>query len=640
MARRFFAFTVVLSALIAGPAAAQLSGAYTVDSTLATGGGNYASFTDAVSALVAQGVSGPVTMTVFNGTGPYLGFGIGSAITGASSTNTITFTAAPGNSPVVSGPAGANLQTIKLGTAATAGSGPSHIRLVGLTVQGAPSGAAILAAGCDNLRISGCTALNCGAGIYFVFTVNSVVEDCDISGCAMTPGTPGSLTYVGGITCYSSANYNLIQRNRVHDCPSNGIFLGAGGSNTAQVWNNVVINNFVWNCPGSGTYGGGITLRRITNSTISNNSVLMPVGSTFTGLHIQASTLAVVPPVGPAAEISNNVVRHEGSGACVGFDVTTAVVPLVFDYNHYDAAGTGPVGKVATTNFATLAAWQACAAPNLAGLEQNSIAGPAGFLSSSDLHITPASAAFNTGSTVTLVTDDIDAQGRPIAGIPDRGADETPASGLFASFTASPTSGPAALNVNFTDGTFTSDPMGVQTWAWDFQNDGINDAFTANPSFNYVVPGPYSVKLTVTDLTNGSSSFIRNNYITVGPYVFDAQTVAGTGSLSIFPIPNIGVPNTTSGFMFVSLTPPAMLGAGPFFGLIPDSLTWSIVQTPASVGNLLHWTSAPGIFPNVPLILPAGALVQLIGLTADLVQIDLTPQQTIANISNLDRITF
>ena len=443
-----------------------------------------------------------------------------------------------------------------------------------------------------------------------------------------------------GSHCYSSANFNLIQRNRVHDCPANGIFMGAGGSATAQVWNNVVINNFVWNCPGSSTYPGGIALRRVTNSTVSNNSVVMPVGSANAGLFITAAVLAVVPPVAGAAEISNNVIRHEGSGACVAFDVTTAVVPLVFDYNHYDAAGTGPVGKVAATNFATLAAWQACAAPNLAGLELNSIAGPAGFLSSTDLHITPASAAFNTGSTVALVTDDIDAQPRPIAGVPDRGADEVPAAGLYASFTASPTSGPAALNVNFTDQSFTSDPMGVQTWAWDFQNDGINDAFTATPSFNYVVPGTYSVKLTVTDLTNPSSSFTRNNYITVGPYVFDAQTVAGTGSLSIFPIPNIGVPTTTSGFMFVSLTPPPTLGAGPFFGLIPDALTWSIVQTPAAVGNLLHWTSAPGIFPNVPLILPAGALVQLIGLTADLVQIDLTPQQTIANISNLDRITF
>ena len=81
---------------------------------------------------------------------------------------------------------------------------------------------------------------------------------------------------------------------------------------------------------------------------------------------------------------------------------------------------------------------------------------------------------------------------------------------------------------------------GVQTWAWDFENDGIDDAFTSNPSFNYVVPGTYSVKLTVMDLTNGSSNFVRTNYITVGPYVFDAQTNVGTGDLTIYGIPGAG----------------------------------------------------------------------------------------------------
>ena len=39
---------------------------------------------DAVTDLVAQGVSAPVTMNVLNGAGPYLGFGIPTAITGAS----------------------------------------------------------------------------------------------------------------------------------------------------------------------------------------------------------------------------------------------------------------------------------------------------------------------------------------------------------------------------------------------------------------------------------------------------------------------------------------------------------------------------------------------------------------------------
>ena len=422
-------FTAAIACLASLPA--QLSGTYTINNAVATGGSNFASFVDATGALTAQGVSGAVTFLVLPGTGPYGGFAIGAPITGASASNRITFAAVPGPSPVVSGPAGSNLQTIKLGTAASANSGPGYITIRGLTVQGAPSGAAILCAGCTGIVIEQCLAQNCGAGIYFVFTTNSYVQDNEVHSCAMTPGTPGANnTYVGGITMYSSANSNWIQRNRVHDCTGNGLFLGAGGSATAQVRDCVVVNNFVWNCPGLSTYPGGIALRRITGSTVSNNSVVMPASSANAGLHIQAAILNVTPPVGPAAEISNNVIQHLGSGACVAFDVTTAVVPTIFDNNHYDAAGTGPVGKVGATVYATLAAWQAVTAPSLAGKELTSIAAPAGFVSATDLHITAASAAFDTGTAVALAPGDIDQTVRPIGSASDRGAHEVVGTGF------------------------------------------------------------------------------------------------------------------------------------------------------------------------------------------------------------------
>jgi len=34
-------------------------------------------------------------------------------------------------------------------------------------------------------------------------------------------------------------------------------------------------------------------------------------------------------------------------------------------------------------------------------------------------------------------------------------------------------------------------------WIWDFQNDGINDAFIQNPSFTFEEEGNYSVRLIV-----------------------------------------------------------------------------------------------------------------------------------------------
>src|SRR5690606_31052818 len=150
---KLIATAVTLGACLALPVQAQLSGSYTIDSSAPTGGTNFATFTEAAAALGTQGVSGPVAFIVATGTGAYQGFGIPTAIAGSSAVNTITFIAGSGQAPVVTGPAAGNVQTIKLGTANTANSGPSYITLSGLTVDGAPSGAAILAAGCTNITV-------------------------------------------------------------------------------------------------------------------------------------------------------------------------------------------------------------------------------------------------------------------------------------------------------------------------------------------------------------------------------------------------------------------------------------------------------------------------------------------------------
>jgi hypothetical protein len=65
-------------------------GFYTIDKTLSTGGGNFASFADAVSAM-SCGISGPVIFDVAAGTGPYTEQVTIPQIGGASLTNTITF---------------------------------------------------------------------------------------------------------------------------------------------------------------------------------------------------------------------------------------------------------------------------------------------------------------------------------------------------------------------------------------------------------------------------------------------------------------------------------------------------------------------------------------------------------------------
>jgi gliding motility-associated-like protein len=69
---------------------AQVSGTFTINSAVATGGTNFQTFTAAAAAL-AGGVNGAVTFNVQAGSGPYNEQVLLSNITGTSATNTITF---------------------------------------------------------------------------------------------------------------------------------------------------------------------------------------------------------------------------------------------------------------------------------------------------------------------------------------------------------------------------------------------------------------------------------------------------------------------------------------------------------------------------------------------------------------------
>ncbi|MEM6261856.1 MAG: T9SS type A sorting domain-containing protein [Bacteroidota bacterium] len=68
-----------------------LSGTYTINSATATGGTNFQSFSDAVTALNTFGVCGPTVFNVTAGSGPYIEQVVLGTITGASALNTITF---------------------------------------------------------------------------------------------------------------------------------------------------------------------------------------------------------------------------------------------------------------------------------------------------------------------------------------------------------------------------------------------------------------------------------------------------------------------------------------------------------------------------------------------------------------------
>lgn len=76
--------------LMAFTATAQLSGVYTINSAVATGGTNYQTFTAFATDLNTLGVSGPITVNVVAASGPYVEQIAFNQITGASSVNRIT----------------------------------------------------------------------------------------------------------------------------------------------------------------------------------------------------------------------------------------------------------------------------------------------------------------------------------------------------------------------------------------------------------------------------------------------------------------------------------------------------------------------------------------------------------------------
>jgi PKD repeat protein len=110
-----------------------------------------------------------------------------------------------------------------------------------------------------------------------------------------------------------------------------------------------------------------------------------------------------------------------------------------------------------------------------------------------------------------------------------------PASGLFPNFDGAPRSGASPLTVQFTDKTYSSAPGGVQTWAWDFDNDGVIDSRVKNPLATYPLGGKFTVKLTVTDGVHSPGSVTKADFIEVDIIVpnFGATPTSGPVPLAV-----------------------------------------------------------------------------------------------------------
>jgi len=98
----------------------------------------------------------------------------------------------------------------------------------------------------------------------------------------------------------------------------------------------------------------------------------------------------------------------------------------------------------------------------------------------------------------------------------------------YPSFYGYPSSGSHPLNVDFFDAS-TGTPI---SWEWDFDNNGIIDSYSQNPSYTYLQEGCFSVRLSVSDGIN-SNTLVKENYITVTDYwhvTTEGSDIYGTGT--------------------------------------------------------------------------------------------------------------
>ncbi|MBS4044176.1 MAG: right-handed parallel beta-helix repeat-containing protein, partial [Chitinophagaceae bacterium] len=197
-----------------------VSGNFTINSSLATGGSNFQNFNDAIS-YVSCGVNGPVNFTVIPGTGPYNGQLSIPAIPGTSSTNRITF---KGNYETIA----YNAQNTTDKTAITL-NGADFVTL-------------------DSFNIDVSLSTNAGWAIVLMNGADSNI----IRNCNIINNTASTLTNYAGILINGSntttgvsgnnGNGNIIENNTITGGYYSVYLYGNSASNT-QNNGNIVRNN-------------------------------------------------------------------------------------------------------------------------------------------------------------------------------------------------------------------------------------------------------------------------------------------------------------------------------------------------------------------------------------------------------------
>jgi parallel beta-helix repeat protein len=486
------------------PCAAAMSGTYTVNSALATGGTNFASFTAMAKQLNDCGVSGAVTINVVQGT--YSEQFALDSIAGASSTNTVTIQADAANTnPVVltyAATGSADNYVININNA-------DYISISGLTITAAGTtyGRVIKLDGAsdhltfDGNIINGVSSTGTSTNTAVIYNTSGtahLTNNTSFTNNTITGGTYSFYWYGSGTTTFESGN--TISGNTITNFDHYGIafYYQTGG---------VLSNNTITSRTGANATVYGISNYYSDNSTVSGNTISVYAGTTAYGVYNYYNDATA----GSPNLVANNMVLCSGnSGATYGIypfnnyytdvvyntvlvdagsatsgralyinssstgtygfvnllnnnlvntgpgytaEVSSAAVTKGYvtssNYNNIFGSGATLV-RVGSTNYATLSAYQTATS-----LDANSVNADPLFVSATDLHV--LAPALNGAATVIAgITVDIDGDTRN-ASTPDIGADEfTPPSCLPSTGFASYNKGTNSVSLSWVAGAGTS----------------------------------------------------------------------------------------------------------------------------------------------------------------------------------------
>jgi len=460
MTKKLFFTGLLIGMLIPGFIfALPLSGTKTIGGT----NPDYATFAAAVSALNSSGVNGPVVFNVAPGIYPEQ-ITINN-ITGASSTNTITFKSSNNDSTAVtlkhaSSTTATNNFVVKLNgtdyitfknitfhrTGLSSYSvvfnvvgNSTHVSFIGNIIKNDTSSSAVSYAslvyvpnGTGNInsyyKYSYNKFIKGGVAIYdFGTDANNLGSGIEVKHNVFTnqgkyaiylqyQNSPiindNQISATANIPSYHAINTNYcknalrIQRNKISLAKGVGLYLQQSTSNTTTT--GLITNNFI---SISGSSSKAFFYSNSGHHNVYYNSIRMG-GSGSVGFYLTGNQSTAI-------RYANNIIQVGSSSMCM--EITNTGNPfLALDYNDYYFPG-GSMGKYKTsTNYSSLSAWQSAT-----GKDANSLNTNPNFTSATDLHITSSGVAQQgtTALNTPSVTIDIDGQTRSTT-TPDIGADE------------------------------------------------------------------------------------------------------------------------------------------------------------------------------------------------------------------------